>query len=285
MRVGVTGATSGIGQEVVKVLESRGHTAVRIGRHPSGPADRRFDVHLVPDPLVVDELDGLVHLAWDWEAMAGGPSDPNASAGKSLADLCGKAGIKPVLLSTFSVFATPASSYGSAKLAVEEAFVGVGGTSLRAGLIWGENPTGIIATVLRLASMRLVCPHLTPDPFMYHSQQRELAGLLVDSALPEAPSRGVLLAVSPERVHLYELVHAADRGSHRVHVQIPVRALVGVSRTAEKAGIKLPFRADSLSGVGPAAEAAAARSGLPRVGDFPGREELLAWVGGVGARE
>lgn len=273
MIVGVSGANSEIGRAVCEASR-RKHEVVRLGR--DGTSNRFLDVRKPLREDVAVGLDSVIHLAWDWDGMDGSRRDPNVLGGIALARACESAGARPVLLSTYSAFASDKSAYGSAKSLVERAFTTSGGASLRAGLIWGGRPAGIVATVLRLAGLPAVCVHLVPDPLLFHSNQLVLAERLVD--LAGEGSSGVRLAAAKHPVALTHLVHAAQRSQVKAHVSVGVAPLMSGAHIFEQAGISLPFRIDSLRGVGPEAERAIMASDLEEVGGFPEAGELLDWI-------
>lgn len=267
MIVGVTGATSTIGEHVVARLAA-GHTAVRMGR--GGGVDRRFDIGV---PLAVDALSGLdavVHLAWSWEI----PADVNARSAIQLAEACAAAGVKPVLISTYSAFASATSAYGAAKLTAEQAVVGAGGVAVRAGLVWGADPSGIVATLMRLARLPLLRLRLVPDTAMHHTSIAELADALVLATTTAAT--GVYTAAADDTVSLAALL-AALRRRRGVPVPVPLGAAFHVVRAGERLRIPLPLRSDSLAALR-ADIFVAGHADIERVGACLPTAALLAWA-------
>lgn len=64
MKVAVTGASGLIGTALVASLEADGHQVIRLVRHaPSNESERQWDPSGAPDPLLVDGMDAVVHLA------------------------------------------------------------------------------------------------------------------------------------------------------------------------------------------------------------------------------
>lgn len=274
MIVGVTGASSGIGARVIRALRLQGHTAITLGRH-AGAEERPYDLGRPVDDAAVRGLDAVIHLAWSWSESRPGSSF-NVDAGTALAEACGREGVRPVLLSTFSAFSAATSQYGASKAAVEDAVTRVGGTSLRAGLIWGGSPSGIVATLATLASVPLLRPRLLPDPTMRHSERDALAAALVSAADPQS-APGTRLAASHEGVRLSSLLDAL-RGTRRgVPLPVPVRPVRFAASAAERLRIPLPFRADSLAALAPSPDVAAPLA-LGWEEGFPGTGALLEWA-------
>ncbi len=278
MIVAVSGATSAIGQSVMRTVRESGHHPVALVRHPRTPDERRFDLAEPVAGTLLDGVDALIHLAWDWSAGQDPLWADNARAGRQLAHLCQRSGVKPVLLSTFSVFAAGPSRYGTSKLAVENEFLAVGGSVVRAGLIWGgDQAAGIVQTVIRLASIPGVCVHLQPDPILYHCEQTELARTLL--TLATQPDSGtVILGACDEPLRMVEMVHHLTPDRRWGHVAVPTTWLIAAGQAADLAGGLLPFRVDSLRAADPRLQQQVHDSQLPFRGDFPGRAAFFAWL-------
>ena len=279
MIIGVTGATSTIGEATVAAIERMKHHAVRLVRTPRSPSDRHYDLGQPIHPETLTGVDAVIHLAWDWRPAARESLDPNVEAGRRLVRACVVVGARPVLLSTYSTFSADTSVYGTAKASLEAEFRADGGTALRAGLIWGNQPSGMVSTVLRIARLPLACPHLTPDPTLHHSEIRTLAARLVEATT--TVDSETVLAASAEAVRLSEIVHSARRRGTSVHVTIPTRALLAAARSGERLGVPLPFRSDSLPVADDTNERAVMSSTLCRLDGFPGREAFLGWIASI----
>jgi hypothetical protein len=181
------------------------------------------------------------------------------------------------LLSTFSVFAAAKSRYGAEKAAAERAFVDAGGMALRAGLIWGAEPAGMVRTLSKLALMPLVAPRLAPDPSMRHSHEVELADWLVRAARGGVPE-GTYLAASRETVAL-SLLLARLRGSRTgLTVPVPVPVLGWVAVLAERLRVPLPFRADSIAALDRRADLSVSQTEIPWLDGFADNEAFLSWA-------
>jgi hypothetical protein len=134
------------------------------------------------------------------------------------------------------------------KRALEDDFAAAGGSSIRSGLIWGASNNGMIATVIKLAALKFACPHLLPDPIVYHSEVGQLVESLLALMRRPKPIEPVSLGAFREPMRLSEIAHAI-RGTERgIHVPVPVALFRTPARVLESQGIRLRFRADSLSG-------------------------------------
>ena len=134
MRVAVTGSTSVIGQRLVAKLSEAGHTPVPFGGSQSNiwrigqkcPTELKFDA--------------LVHLAHDRSLSV----KKNVEAAKVL---CHSFMGRKVFLSSFSAHSKSVSKYGQSKYAMESIFNKSNGSSIRAGVVYGEKVEGIFAQI------------------------------------------------------------------------------------------------------------------------------------------
>jgi len=277
--VGVTGADSAIGQAVVDECNRLGLTVVLITRRP-GDGDRRFlELGTPIAPNLLEGLDALIHLAWDWTTDPVVSRERNLFSSLRLVDLCVEKAVRPVLLSTFSAFSSDVSQYGAMKLRIESRVAAAGGVSARAGVIWGGkgNETGILGTIKRLSLLPL-CVHIAPDPDLYLSDVESLAKVLVDLAVSSSvPTAGVVLAVAKQPIRLSEMQHAYGPRPRRVHFKVPVAFLLAVAKVAEKLKLPLPFRSDSLNAIGPS-PLFGPGVGLPGNDDFRGPKDFTVWL-------
>lgn len=273
VRVGVTGATSGIGLAVIKELGKRHHEVVRLVRTEGLPHSRFFDLSVVSNEPDLWGLDSVIHLAWDWTG-ASTPS-PNISGGIRLLRQCHSSGVRPILLSTDSVYA-PRSRYGHQKRELEATFKDAGGQVVRSGIIWGANATGIVRTLWTISKLPLPCLHFKPKTLLRHSQIEYVARELVSSAEQEA-SQETVHAWSNETVSLEMVLHAGQTSRFRPHIPMPIYPLHRVADLLDILRISSGIRPDSLRGL------QTARSGYPLgtdecgLSDFPGTNEFLDW--------
>jgi nucleoside-diphosphate-sugar epimerase len=268
--IGVTGATSGIGRALLAAARRGGVDAVALGRSSSA-GERPYDLLKPVSPDSLSDLSAVIHLAWSWEEPGA-----NVPAGLGLAESCAGQGIRPVLLSTFSAF-SEASRYGIDKRLLEDRFSEVGGKSVRAGLIWGGQPAGIVATLVRLARLPFLLPKLWPDPVMWHSNESDLADVLLAAALEHDP-RGVVLGASDETVSLDVLMVSLRGDRSGMALRVPTRALAAFAGLAEYAHVPLPFRRDSIAALQGEVLGADHLRALDWAPEFKGTPDLLRWA-------
>jgi nucleoside-diphosphate-sugar epimerase len=274
MRIGVTGASSGIGRATVVAIARQGHSPVPLVRVISEASDRPYDLSLVSLQRTLDGLDAVIHLAWDWSAPS--VSKLNVEGGLRLARACRESGVVPVLLSTESASDAGPSRYGGQKRELEGSFADAGGTSLRAGIIWGMRSTGIVRTLISVARAPIPCVHLSPTAMFRHSEIDSVAEALAHGAA-FSPTARVLSASSSDAVSLTEILHAARRGRCRAPMKVPRMWMGRAASTLDPFARVLPFRPDSLRAL--ALADAGPPSDLPACAiPFPDKAALLHWL-------
>ena len=145
MRVAVTGSTSVIGQRLIAKLSEAGHTPVPFG----GSQSHVWRIgQKCPTAL---KFDALVHLAHDRSLSV----KENIEATEVLCDsFIGR----KIFLSSFSAHSNSVSKYGQSKYAMESIFNNSNGSSLRAGVVYGERVEGIFAQIEHLTSKLPLIP-------------------------------------------------------------------------------------------------------------------------------
>lgn len=199
-----------------------------------------------------DGVEALVHCAYDMTVRD--PADVqrvNVDGSRLLLRSAAAAGVhRIVFISSMSAYPGTTQVYGRAKLAIEEEVLRLHGISVRPGLIWGDDPGGMVGALLALSRLPVV-PVLrgTAKQFPVHEDDvtRTLLRLLDTRMLPP----GVVGLAQPQAVPFEELLRAlAAREGRRVRaVPVPWRLLHLVLRAAELLRVPLPVRADSLLGL------------------------------------
>jgi nucleoside-diphosphate-sugar epimerase len=251
VKVLVTGATGFIGAPLTAALTEAGHqvrAAVRDRRRRSFAPG--VEIALLPDlagavdwtPLAAG-MDVVVHLAGIAHV---GPEIPDAIydrvnhlATAGLAGAAARAGARKfVLMSstraqagaasdaplTESAAPQPTDAYGRSKLAAEAAVraSGLPSTILRPALVYGPNPKGNLASLMRLAALPI------PLPFGAFSNRRSLLALdnliaAVRFAFEDARAENeTFLVADPGAISVAELIALLRGGAGRRPSLIPV---------------------------------------------------------------
>jgi UDP-glucose 4-epimerase len=253
VKVLITGASGFIGAPLTAALADAGYqvrAAVRDRRRRSFPAG--VEIVLLQDiagavdwaPLVVG-VDAIVHLAGIAHV---GPEIPDAIydrvnhlASAALARAATQAGVRRfVFMSstraqagaasdaplTETAEAQPTDAYGRSKLAAEAAVraSGLSYTILRPALVYGPNPKGNLASLMRLAALPI------PLPFGAFTNPRSLVAIdnliaAVRFALEDARADNeTFLVADPDAISVAELVALLRTGAGRRPSLLPIPA-------------------------------------------------------------
>ena len=149
-----------------------------------------------------------------------------------------------------SAYAGTHQLYGRAKLAVEEAAAAVGGTSVRPGLVYGEEPGGMAGALVRLARLP-VMPIVAPRSHQFVVHEDDLAAGVVAVAGAASVPGPIVSIAHPVPVRFDQILRtfAERRGHHPRFVPVPWQLLLGALRAGELTPLRLPFRSDSLLGL------------------------------------
>lgn len=243
MKIAISGTSSSIGQAVLRECASRGIEVIFLDRTGEG---KKFNL-TSPIQLELGPVDAFVHLAWDWAEPYKESHRRNIENILPFLDSLKKRKIKLVLLSTESAAGIPKSNYGKLKHELEGEFTVRGGTSVRAGLLWGSELSGIVATIWKLSGIPLFCAHLKPDPCFYVSNEEEIARELVSQAVSGEASPSLVSLKSASEVKLSDVSHASQGSTLKLlHLALRVKTIIAMGDLMGKLGFKLPFRVDSL---------------------------------------
>ena len=245
MKIGITGATSSIGMTTVREAIAQGHEVVRFVRSPNQVGDRRFNLGDEISKEDFSDLDALIHLAWDRSKNDELSALKNIESGKKLFLICESSEVKIVFLSSFSASSNSASLYGKSKFQLEKICLSLHGTVLRAGVIWGSEWAGILKSIKSLSKLPIICPHISPEPILYHSNQIDLAAELVRNAVND-PVNKVLLSANQVPIQLSKISHAIRGNIKSIHFKVAIKLIVTVATFIRFIKLPLPFSPDSI---------------------------------------
>jgi len=275
MRIAITGANSRIGQSVKIIFSEAGHEVISLVRQPITKNEINFDLSLPVHSAILESIDIVIHIAWDRSRNYQHSLNVNRMGGLNLLDACAKAGAKPVLLSTMSVHA-PLSEYGKTKALLEDRVLELAGQVVRSGLIWGQEISGFLSTVNRIAKIPLINPCLRPDPDLFHSEVTILAQWIMQVSLSNNKSQ-VTSAIAKESVKLSSLIDAM-RVSKGLKIGVSTKAVHRVVRRLEALGMKLPFNSDSIGGILEGFTFDEVDQSTLEDNEFPNSQKFLEWA-------
>jgi nucleoside-diphosphate-sugar epimerase len=252
--VGITGANGYLGGALGASLRSHGVDVVQYRRSaPSSDEDdvRHFELGRRPEPGTFEGVTCLVHTAWDlretnprrnWEC--------NVEGSKRLLESALDDGVQRfIFVSSMSAYFGTRQNYGIAKLAVERAVLEAHQIVVRPGLVYGGTPGGMVLTLSKLARLPVIPIFRNAKLFTAHVDDL-VAALEKFVQLPTVPSRALGLAnesSTPFPSVMRALAH--EVGSTSSTLPVPWHPLLFTLQTAERVGVPLPVRSDSLLGL------------------------------------
>jgi nucleoside-diphosphate-sugar epimerase len=252
--VAITGARGYLGSVLVAAFGDTGCVVRPLVRAPvAGSSDRYFDLRTAETAGALDDVDILVHCAYDMTLT--GRADiwqVNVLGSVALLDQAAAAGVpRTLVVSSMSAYRGTRQLYGRSKLAVEVAARARGMCVVRPGLVYGPGWGGMAGTLRRLAGLP-VLPDFGHAARQFTVSQDDFASAMVALAAAEGvPSVPVGIA-HPEAIGFAQLLTAfAASAGHRAprFVPVPPTAAYGMLRALEVLRVRLPVRADSLLGL------------------------------------
>ncbi|HMK90211.1 MAG TPA: NAD-dependent epimerase/dehydratase family protein [Methylocystis sp.] len=253
--IAVTGASGYVGDLIAKSLQP-GATVLGLVRRPATAEQIRWsfgcDREALARELRARGVTGLVHAAWDMSESSLGALERGCVAGsRDLLAAAHEAGVgRLVFISTISAFDGAKSAYGRAKLEVERAFLEAGGTVFRLGLVYGDPPGGAFATIDRAARKGRIAPLIGDGAAPQYLVDAATVGAVAARALHGDfdGERQPITVASPEPIAFRELLRAiaASHGRRPILAPIPWRLLYFALLTAERAGLRVGVKSDSI---------------------------------------
>jgi nucleoside-diphosphate-sugar epimerase len=249
-QIGITGASGYVGGRIMAQLEEAGFDCVALVRKP-GSHQRYFELG---KPLAQDVLSGiktLVHCAWDLTARNQQEAESvNVAGSAALIAQARSAGVEHIIfISSMSAFPGCHSVYGQSKLAVEKQVLASGGTVIRPGLVYDENPRGITGTLAALAQRTPVLPMIGMGRFKLHPcHADDLAQLLVYCCSGDSACAGVITAAQTKPCEFRDIVRALAKRK-LWFLPCPWQVAWMLLAGMERLGIRPPLKSDSLIGL------------------------------------
>jgi nucleoside-diphosphate-sugar epimerase len=249
--IGVTGANGYVGGRIIAHLRASGVEAIALVRRPppGDPLARRYELGKPLEGSLLDGIQTVVHAAYDASAQGPDIRAQNVTGSLPLLEGLHERGGRMLLLSSMSAFEGTRSQYGQGKLELERAVLERDGIVLRPGLVFGAGAGGLFGAMVRALSRRALVPMIgggSQRLFVTHDEQlAELIGALIAG---RADAAGPIFAAHESPTTLRGIAEQIARaGGHRlVVIPLPPTLVALGLRSAEIAGIPLPFRSDSL---------------------------------------
>jgi nucleoside-diphosphate-sugar epimerase len=252
--VAITGASGYLGSVLVTAFRSAGYVVRRLIRSPAGgTSDRRFDLRMADPASGLDDVDVLVHCAYDLKLTRRADIwEVNVFGSVALLDQAMASRVpRTIVVSSMSAYPGTRQLYGRAKLAVEVAARARGMCIVRPGLVYGPGWGGMAGTLRKLAALP-VLPDFGPRARQFTVREEDVAAAMVALAGADwVPAVPVGIA-HPDAVGFAALLRGFAAGIDRPprrFVPVPPMAVYRALRGFELLPVALPVRADSLLGL------------------------------------
>ena len=264
----VTGANGYVGRTIVRHLAGAGFSVIPLQRLRSEqtalpsckkgylPA-RHYALQEEISPDLFQDVHVLVHCAYDFSVLTWPEIETvNVQATLKLFEAARQAGVRRlVFISSLSAFAGCRSNYGRAKLAIEQRAKALELIIVRPGLVYGGPDAGGMMGALKRA-LSLPAPLLpmvgTGRQPMLLVHEDDLGQLLVTLCRePHVPIARPIMAANEQVWQFRDILRSLARQAHRNVLFVPLswRLIWCVLKTAERLGLRLRLRSDSLMGL------------------------------------
>jgi nucleoside-diphosphate-sugar epimerase len=250
--VAVTGASGYLGSRLAGGFEADGWQVVRMSR---GNPDARFTfADGAPAGFFRDHgITALVHCAWDLTLSRRADLDKfNVQGSIRLLEQARAEGVETIVfISTISAFPGCKSDYGQTKLLVEDAARRLGAVVVRPGLVYGDQPGGMVGALTGAVRKLPLVPLIgSGRQVLFPAHEDDVVALVRRlTAQPDLVKPGEPVIAANEQGWTFRQilgVLAARQGRKARAVPIPWRAIWLPFKTAELAGLRLSFRSDSV---------------------------------------
>jgi nucleoside-diphosphate-sugar epimerase len=247
----ITGGNGYLGSELASLLRASGWRVISAERRPHGSDSVAYSLDGEVSPTLFGGVDALIHGAYDfrprsWDAIY----RKNVLGSRKLIEKAKAAGVATLLISSISAFPGCNSSYGKAKLLLEEITLAAGGIVLRPGVIYGGSNRGIFGRLLKQVKYRSVIPLLTGNPCVLHLTRVDDLARMIDGCLRGVwnPAGTAWVVAHPEPWPMRELLVEMGRGMGKKPIFLPTPwqpVFVGL-KFLEAVGLPSPFTSDNL---------------------------------------
>jgi NADH dehydrogenase len=256
--IAVTGAAGFVGGALVRALARHGYRVRALVRDPAAadlPAEVERARCVLPDgtdPKALAGADVLLHAAW-----ATRETDPakarlvNEEGTERLLDAARQAAVPSRLfVSSIAARADAPSYYGRSKWAAERGFSGPADLVVRPGLVLGAGGQGLFQQLLGAAERLHVVP-------LFAGGRQPLQTIHIDdlaAAVCAALDRGLagtVTAAEREPIAMRDFLRGMVRlrGIRCLFVPLPFSPVLALLQAAERVGLTLPLRSESLLGL------------------------------------
>lgn len=252
--VAITGAYGYLGSVLRAAFDADGWTIRALVRSPR-PDDPGAISYRLGEPVDTVALTGvsvLLHCAYDLTLTSPDAiRRVNVDGTRLLLEAAEAAEVRLCLvISSIAAYEGTAQVYGRAKLAIETIARRHGAVVIRPGLVYGPHSGAMVGALRKIVRLPAV-PLLAGRSHQFMVHEVDLAAVVLGLATAPSAPEDVVTVAHPRPVPFREvLASIAEADGHAARlVPMPWRAAYLALRSAEKAGLRPPFKADSLWGL------------------------------------
>ncbi len=251
----LTGANGYVGSAIRRALECGGWQVIPLARKaPAGSISWSLENGAgIGQQFRARGVNALVHAAWDMRAAKRAVyGRTNREGSRRLFEEASSAGVRNIVfISSISAFDEAVSLYGRTKLATEKVASQFNALSIRPGLVWGESPASVFGAIEKTVRRGGFVPLIGSGKYPQYLVHEDDLGAAVARALSEKwrdTDTGPVTVANPRMWLFRDLVlSCATRAGNNVKlVSVPWRAVYSALKLGEAAGLRLPFRSDSV---------------------------------------
>lgn len=252
----ITGSNGYVGGCIKRTFAARDWEIFELTRRPRANS-RAIQFQLGDDvsPQLLAGVAALVHCAYDfgplrWEEIAA----VNVEGSRKILEAARAAGVgKMVFISSISAFDGCRSLYGRAKLEVEKIALANGALVVRPGLVYGRNAGGMFGRLAQNIRKSALVPLIGGNAqIQYLVHDEDLSAFIEKYASGEIETGPQILTAASERPWTFKqmiLEIARASGRKPKFIPLPWRLVWLGLKSAERCGLRLAFRSDSLIGL------------------------------------
>ncbi len=173
-----------------------------------------------------------------------------------------------IVLSSMSAFSSTKQLYGRAKLEIEGTAARYGAIVVRPGLVIGAKAGGMAGVLAKFTRLP-VTPTVGGAGHQFLIEETDFADAIYSISLRGDVPREPLGLAYPEPIPFPDVLKALGKMQGRASVRlvpVPWKSLYALLRLAERLGLKLPIRSDSLLGLVRPAAAVPGAEALATIG-------------------
>ena len=204
------------------------------------------------DDKIFNNIEVFVHCAYDfkqtkWEDIF----NVNVNGSISLLKAAKSAGVKKIFfISTIAAFDNCKSMYGRAKLEIEKEALKIGAVVIRPGLIYGQDPGGMFGALNKVTSLLPVIPVIgSGNNMMFLIHIDDLCKLVYKFSTGEIKnSLNPIIAAHQKGKTFRDILDTLlnSKSKKALYIPIPYNLVFVMLTVAERIGLKIRFRSDSL---------------------------------------